>query len=193
MIRIFTALTAALLLCATPSLAQTAKTEAPAVAGEPSARQLSLSRRYVEVMQGDSIEDIIEQLVREMAQSDSNMRGSSQEDREFMIELTTEVTTDIMPQMMEQLVPIYARVFTEAELEALIAFYDTDLGRSITAKMMISSSEAEAAMMTVMPAMMEKMANRICARYGCDPEDYRAEMFGGMDYAPPADGRSSAK
>lgn len=190
MIRILAALTVALLLGATPSLAQT-KTETP-VAGEPSARQLSLSRRYIELMQGDSLEDLLEQMIREMAQSDPELRGASAEDREFMITLTTEVTADILPLMMEQLVPVYARVFTEAELEALIAFYDSEIGRSITTKMMASMPEADAAMMSVMPAMLDKMANRYCARYGCDPDDYRDEMFGDYDIAPET-GRPAVK
>ena len=38
---------------------------------------------------------------------------------------------DLVPQMITEMVPVYAGTFTEEELAALVAFYDTPMGRSI--------------------------------------------------------------
>lgn len=51
---------------------------------------------------------------------------------EFWSGFRSEVDTD---QMVELMVPIYARHLTEGELDALIAFYSTEAGRSIVSKM----------------------------------------------------------
>ena len=132
-------------------------------------------------MQGEQLGDVIRTLIEESARGDDTTQAMPQEDREFVIELATEITAEMMPAMMDQLVPVYARTFTAAELEALIAFYDTELGRSVIAKTWTSMAETNEAMMSVMPAMMEKMGARICAHYGCDPSEM--EGFSGASAA----------
>ncbi|NBB51556.1 DUF2059 domain-containing protein [Rhizobium sp. CRIBSB] len=176
-----------------PAAAQTPpKPAAVAEADTPSARQLALSRRYIELMQGEQIEDLVATMIQSSAMSDPNMRDMPQEDRDFLLELTTELTTELMPQMFEQLVPVYARAFTEAELEALIAFYDTELGRSIVAKTMETMPEANEAMMAVVPGMLEKMFSRLCAHYGCTEEEQ--QMFRDeLGISPPVVVRPSGK
>lgn len=175
-------LAGAVLAGAGASAAEEPKMLRVVVADQPSARQMTLSRRYVELMQGDQLESVIRELIVGEAAMDQTTQAMSQEDREFLIDLTTELTTDLMPQMMEQLVPVYARTFTEAELEALVAFYDSDLGRSVIAKTWTSMPETNQAMMAVMPQMMEKMQARFCAHYGCDPSEL--EEFSGASAAP---------
>lgn len=150
-------------------------------AGAPSARQLALSRRYVELMQSDQLAQMIRVMIDQ--QSGEMVEGLESEDRTFLIDLTTELTTEMMPRMLDQLVPVYARTFTEPELQALVEFYDSETGRSIIDKTYSSMPEANAAMMTVLPQMMDKMAARICARYGCEPGEVEAIM-GGASAAP---------
>ncbi|MBU1385206.1 MAG: DUF2059 domain-containing protein [Alphaproteobacteria bacterium] len=158
-----------------------AKSQSPAVAGEPSARQLSLSRRYIELMQSDQLSVMIRSAIETAASLDVDAAELATEDREFMLDLATELTTDMMPQMLDRMVPVYARVFSEDELLALIAFYDSDLGRSILEKTYSSMPEANAAMMEVMPQLFEKMAARMCVRYGCDTAEILGEMGIGGD------------
>ena len=158
-----------------------AKSQSPAVASEPSARQLSLSRRYIELMQSDQLSVMIRSAIETAASLDVDAAELATEDREFMLDLATELTTDMMPQMLDRMVPVYARVFSEDELLALIAFYDSDLGRSILEKTYSSMPEANAAMMEVMPQLFEKMAARMCVRYGCDTAEILGEMGIGGD------------
>lgn len=145
--------------------------KAPPAAGEPSARQLSLSRRYVELMQSEQMEATVRALVAGQAEMSGAGRDLPAEDRQYLIDLSTELAREMVPQMMDRLVPVYADAFTEEELSALISFYDTEIGRSIVEKTYASLPEANEAMMSVMPQMMEKMIARVCARYGCNQDE----------------------
>lgn len=161
------------------------KPQSPPAAGQPSARQLALSRRYIELMQTDQLAVMIRSGIEMVANADPDAADMPSEDREFLLDLATELTTDLMPQMFDRMAPVFARTFSEDELLALIAFYDSDMGRSIMAKTYTSMPEASAAMMEVMPQLYEKMAARMCARYGCDAAEVLAEMgVGGHTAAP---------
>lgn len=167
-----------------PARAQTAQPEALA---PPSDRQLELTRRYINLMMSDQFEEAIRQVIAGGASTDLETRNLPEEDRRFLVDLTAELTTDMMPQMMEQMVPVYARALNEAELEALIAFYDTEMGRAIIAKTTSAMPEATQAAMSVMPQMLDKMAARICQHYGCEPgelEEMQREMRGETAAAP---------
>lgn len=175
-------------LAASDVAAQTKPQNAPAAAGQPSARQLALSRRYVELMQTDQLDIVIRSAVESSASLDPNTANIPPEDREFMIDLAAELTSDLMPQMFDRLVPVYARTFSEEELQALVAFYDSDMGRSILSKTYSSMPEANEAMMALMPQLFEKMATRICVRYQCDPRELLGAMGmgeGGRTAGPP--------
>jgi hypothetical protein len=157
---------------------------------QPSARQMHLSRRYIELTQSDQMEEAVRAMIVGEANTDPSMREIPAEDRAFMVDLATELTIDLMPQMMDRLVPVYARTFSETELTALVAFFDSELGRSIAEKSIASAPEANAAMMSVMPQLFEKMATRVCARFGCDAAEMRAMMQGeAYGSALPLDGK----
>jgi uncharacterized protein len=170
-----------------PAASPVSAAAAPQEAAAPSARQLELTRRYIELTLSDQFEDSLREMIVDQIAMDPSSRDLPDEDRAFIADLTGELTTDMIPQMLDQMVPIYARTFTEAELEALLAFYDTDMGRSILEKTMNAMPEATRAAMTVMPQLLEKMAARICQRYGCTPgelEELKREMRGEASFAP---------
>ena len=159
-------------LVATPLRAS----DAPQAATSASARQLDLARRYIDLMMSDQLEVVIREMVGDEAGRDTTL---PEEDRQFLVDLTTELTTDLIPQMVNELVPVYADAFTEAELEALVAFYDTEMGRSISAKSVQLLPEENRAMLSVVPPMLDKMAARMCQHYGCEPgelETLRRQM-----------------
>jgi hypothetical protein len=153
----------------------------------PSPRQLELTRRYIDLTMSEQFEDSIREMIIDQAEIDPNARDLPDEDRRFIAELTAELTTDLIPQMLDAMTPVYARTFTEEELEAMIAFYDTELGHSIVEKTMVAMPEANRAAMTVIPQLLDKMAARICQHYGCEPgqlERLQSEMRGETVAAP---------
>lgn len=142
-----------------------------AAAPAPSARQLELTRQYLGLMMTDQFETAIRQMIADQTANEADIRDLPEADRRFIVDLTAELTTQMVPQMIEQMVPVYAAAFTVEELEALVAFYDTDLGRSIARKSVEVMPEANRAAMSVMPQMLTKMAARVCQRYDCTPEE----------------------
>lgn len=179
--------------CAAALLAATALTASPALAQDgppvivreptptpaPSARQLELSRQYLNLMMTDQFEDVIHQMLGDQMASDQSMQGVPDEDRRFLIDLTAELTGDMVPLMIAEMVPVYAALFTEEELQALVGFYDTPLGRIIADKTVQVMPEANRAVMAVIPQMLEKMATRMCQHYGCTPAELQ-ELRRGM-------------
>ena len=150
-----------------------------AAASQPSARQLELTRQYINLLMTDQLEGAIREMVGDEMANDTSAPALPAEDRRFILDLTAEMTTDMVPLMVQEMVPVYAAVFTEEELLALIAFYDNPLGRSIADKSIIVMPEANRAIMSVVPQMLEKMALRMCQHYQCTPEELE-EMRRGM-------------
>lgn len=153
--------------------------EAPQAAEAPSQRRMELSRRYLDLMMTDQFEDVIHQMLGDELAADQGMQAMPEEDRTFIINLTAELTTDMVPQMITEMVPVYAALFTEEELVALVDFYETPLGRSIATKSVQATPEANRAVMSVLPQMIEKMALRMCQHYECTPAEL-AELRRGI-------------
>ena len=172
-------------LTAPAALANVASQETTAA---PSARTLELTRQVIDLTMTKQFEDALYQLIAQQAEIDPNARALPEEDRRFIVELSAELTADQIPAMIDAMVPVYARTFTDAELEAMIAFYGSEMGQVIIEKTMTVMPEATAAAMTVMPQVMEKMAARICQHYGCadgELEMLQRQMRGEVMVAPP--------
>ena len=162
-------------LPATPVAAQSAEQAAPL----PSLRRMTLARQYLDLLMTDQFEGVVHQMLGAEFENDAEMQALPDEDRRMILSLTAELTVDMVPQMISEMVPVYATTFTEEELAALVAFYDTPLGRSIADKSIEVMPEADRAVMSVVPQLLEKMATRMCQHYGCSPEEQR-EMLEGM-------------
>lgn len=171
-------LLAATCLIATPALAQQGEhliqVRPPTAERAVSPRQLELSRRYLELMLTDQFEGVIHEMLGEEMANDQSMQGLPDADRRFIVSLTAELTADMVPAMINEMVPVFATVFTEPELEAMVGFFDTPMGREIARKSMAVMPEANRAVMAVLPQMLEKMATRMCQHYGCTPAELQA-------------------
>ncbi|MDP1912496.1 DUF2059 domain-containing protein [Brevundimonas sp.] len=160
---------------AAPSAAQ----QVEQAATSPSPRRMALTRQYLDLLMTDQFEGVLHQMLGAEFENDSEIQAMPDEDRRMLLSLTAELTADMVPQMITEMVPVYAATFTEEELTALVAFYDTPLGRSIADKSIEVMPEADRAVMSVVPQLLEKMATRMCQHYGCSPEEQR-EMLEGM-------------
>ena len=194
---------AAGLMLAQPAMAQSqpeatgpSKAERLAVAEQDGgeAHRLALSRRYVQLMQGDQLEDTMREMIRASAAADADTEGMSSEDRAFLVDLTTDLTADLVPQMMDRMVPLFAEQFTAEELQALIDFYDNEVGREILRKTYLVMPQVNEAVMSLMPQLFDKMALRICDHYGCDADEVRSAMLEGSGLTSmPSDDSSDGK
>ena len=124
----------------------------------------------------DQFEGVVRQMLGTEFENDSEMQALPEEDRRMILNLTAELTADLVPQMITEMVPVYATTFTEEELTALVGFYDTPQGRSIANKSIQVMPEADRAVMSVVPQLLEKMAGRMCQHYGCSPDKNRNRL-----------------
>lgn len=182
-----------LIVCLAAALASATLPAAPCAAqpvdqaGASSPRRMALARQYLNLLMTDQFEGVVREMLGAEFDNDSEMQALPDEDRRFILGLTAELTTDLVPQMISQMVPIYAATFTEEELDALVVFYDSPLGRSIANKSVEVMPEADRAIMSVVPQLLEKMATRMCQHYGCTPEEerqLRQDMREGAGVAP---------
>lgn len=184
---------AAVLAVATVPAAPSAARPTEQATTPPSPRRMALARQYLNLLMTDQFEGVVHQMLGAEFENDSEMQALPDEDRRFILSLTAELTTDMVPQMITEMVPVYAATFTEEELGALVAFYETPLGRSIANKSVEVMPEADRAIMSVVPQMLEKMATRMCQHYGCTPaeeQQMRQGLREGAGLAPAVTSRS---
>ncbi|WP_296818296.1 DUF2059 domain-containing protein [Brevundimonas sp.] len=159
--RAFLIILAAVTGLATPALAQ----EAP----ETSDREWELARQYVEMMdlQGMMQDQIVGSA--EMADDWASALaptgpGAPKPDDSadmpiFLPDGTMDSVSPMIELMEEVMVEAHVQVFTEAELEALVTFYEGDVGRGILDK----QSELSLVMTTL---MMERLPELLGAALG---------------------------
>lgn len=183
----------AVMAFATLPVSSTAAQPAVQTSEAPSPRRMELARQYLDLLMTDQFEGVVHEMLGDEFANDSEMQALPDEDRRFILSLTAELTTDMVPQMITEMVPVYAATFTEEELTALVAFFDSPLGRSIAAKSVVVMPEANRAVMSVVPQLLEKMATGMCRHYGCTPEqeqELRRSMREGSGLEPAPVNRS---
>lgn len=86
-------------------------------------------------------------------------------------------TLKMIPDLMDQSVDIYARVMTEQELRDMLAFYQSESGRSILRKTPIVMDEVMRAqvpyMQKMMPRLMRKAMDNACKEAKCTAAEQR--------------------
>lgn len=133
---------------------------------KPSERALSLARRYFVAMQ-------FEQMMMSTFEA-MDVFGELEEDAEgfdgkAMSSAAREATQALLPRMVDAMIPIVAQTFTEAELEAMVAFYESDVGKSVVAKSNDLNMPMMAAMMELMPEYIDDMVTLYCQKTTCTP------------------------
>lgn len=84
-------------------------------------------------------------------------------------------TLKMIPDLMAQSVDIYARVMTEQELRAMLAFYSSETGQGIINKTPVVMNEIMRAqvpyMQKMMPRLMQKVVDNACTEAKCSPAE----------------------
>ncbi|MDB5470762.1 MAG: hypothetical protein JWR84_2322 [Caulobacter sp.] len=165
-------LSAALVLSAGSGFAQ-APTAPPKVAtAAPSAKAMDLSKRYFKAMRldetlGKALDNLDPALL-------SGEDGDPQQ-AEAMRAATKLALDAAMPKYIEKMTPLLASAYSEDELAALVAFYESPVGQSVVAKSRDIGGISSQAMKDLLPGIMDDAMDRYCQQMGCEDEGY-AEM-----------------
>ena len=147
----------AALLLASAASAQTA----------PSARQLDLAQRYVKAMNLEvSMATFMDQMAPTMMQGSLDSLPS--EKREAVMGVMREVSQSVMTRMGVRMAPILAEVFTEKELEDVVAFYEGPSGKAMIEKTPQLGAKMAPLMKDLMPEMQSEMIAGMCEVFDCD-------------------------
>jgi len=114
---------------------------APALAAaeaQPSAKALALAKRYVVAAQAARIlEDegptVAQYMISRMAAPPGG-DAKEAEVKHAMLDAANAAVAAKTPEFLDKTAAIYARVFSEQELEAIVAFYDSPAGKAFVAK-----------------------------------------------------------
>lgn len=160
--RISGLLLAFVLLAATPVAAQQA---------DDASKRLALSHRFIELIQTDQMGVMLGQITAAFspAQTEDMTEAQAQEFEAVM----SDMTAMMLPRIFDAMAPIYADIFTLEELEGLVAFYESDIGRSMMRKSYEAGPQVIAAMQAMMPEIMVEMGDMMCDRYNCTPDERR--------------------
>ncbi len=70
-------------------------------------------------------------------------------------------------KLTEEMIPIYAATFSEKELSDLLAFYQTPSGQALIERSGVMAGGLQSVIAEMIPTMMTKYQQRICAELGC--------------------------
>lgn len=161
------ALAGAVLMASTPGLAQ----PPAAVPTAPSARSIELVKR---MMVASGVEKMVDTMIGAMLPAMSRAKEFQDlppEGREVILSTLREVMRDTFtPRLIEEVTPAYAAAFTEAELEAIVQFYEGPVGRKVIEQTPALTEKSTAAARKLIPEFQAEVMRRVCERMDCGGE-----------------------
>jgi hypothetical protein len=169
--RVAAGLVLGLILLAGPAGAEAAPATAPTPAGPPAAtanpQAVALVRRYLAAIHFERTMDSMQAamlpvVVEQARRSNPNLTA---DDQQMLVDVVGHVMRDkMLPKMIDQMIPIYATTFTVPELEAMVNFYESPVGRSIADKTPALAPKSAEITRALMPEMMGEMLKELVAR-----------------------------
>jgi len=143
-----------------------------AIAQEPNAARQALAREAIAAMQVDKMLDNmagqIKQMAMQRAQLPPTATAEQRQQFDTFMGRVTDLAMSEVRTMVSRLDSIYADVYTEAELKAIIGFFTTPEGKSMLAK--------QPQVMTRLMPLMQEMQQAMLPKLQKLAQDYEAEM-----------------
>jgi hypothetical protein len=134
----------------------------------PSAKSLSLARRYLDAAQAQTILSgegpVVAQFMLSKIPAPAGGEAKANEVRQAMLEAADAAVAAQMPTFMDRLATIYAEVFTEKELSDIVAFYDSASGKAFVAKTGAATAPVAELIHSLGGAIQSDTQARFCAR-----------------------------
>ena len=143
-----------------------------ASARDEASERLDLGYRFVALMQVEDMAKAMEQSFVGLFPATASMNP---EDARAVQETVAEMMQEYMPALFKAMAPVYAEIFTLEELRALVAFYESDVGRSMVRKSYDAAPRIGVVAQTVLPPVLERAMDRLCDRLECSAQE-RQEM-----------------
>lgn len=133
--------------------------------------RLALAERAFQAMQADQMADQMMVIMQAVPQPE--LEGMTAAERLAFDEVMAEVMQTTMNRMFDGMTEVYADIYTYEELEALVVFYESPIGRSIMEKAALATPHIIELMNEILPDMMRQMVDGMCDRLECTAEERR--------------------
>lgn len=154
----------AFLGAAAPAAAQTAAPASTVAQADDLPARQALVRRYFEAIQFEKLMNSTMEAMAAPMMADTSIPADK---RPLFREAFLEAFGNVMPQMVDANIGMYAEAFTRDELEQLVAFYESPVGRSVMAKTLVLSRQSGEVLQRFQPILQEEMMRQLCARIDC--------------------------
>lgn len=163
---------AALLSAAQPASAQAASAQSAdergATADPGVATRQVLVRKYFAAIQFDKLMDAMTGAMIQQMTAGFEQNGEMAPDMSAAVgRAVTRSLREIRPALMARYTELYADILTEQELSALVQFYESETGRSITVKSQVLAAQSGAVMQEFVPLVEASAIRRLCAEISC--------------------------
>lgn len=160
--KIFIGFCAALVVLTAPIAAQ---------ARDEASERLDLAHRFVSLIQPA---DMAKAMSRSLSGLFPSVNELPPEHVNAVQETMSEMMQEYMPALFKAMAPVYAEIFTLQELQALVAFYESDVGRSMVRKSYEATPRVAAVAQQVLPPVLERAMDRLCNRLECSAQERQA-------------------
>jgi hypothetical protein len=147
---------------------------APGAVKEPvTPAKLALVRRYLEAIHYENLADqMLSAMLPVLADSTAREHPNlTSEQRQQIVGVVRAVMREkVTPQIMQRMAQVYAETFTEPELRAIVAFYESAAGQAIMAKAPSLAPQAAHVVQDLMPEAQAEVARRVCEELRCDAD-----------------------
>ena len=134
----------------------------------PTARQLQLAHRYIELIHIDkSYADTMKSLAPSILASMPKGKGDDPAMQQKVFEAASEAASEMMVTLVKKMEPIMAETYSEEELADLVAFYESQTGKALIEKQPLLLGKIGPMMMEIMPQFQTSLRTKVCARVDC--------------------------
>lgn len=162
MIKLITAAAAALALLAQPCLAQTAAPDDKGATSAPvDPARLAAARRFMTAAHiDDAMSSIMTAMVPRFTEQEGHSRGLSSDQIQMVSTVVQQELLADLPELVRAMTQLYALRFSEADLNAIADFYESEAGRHFVAAQGPLAEEGAA----IGQAWSERLQPRVEAR-----------------------------
>ena len=140
---------------------------------EPSKATMALAQRYADAIHFErQMMSIMDNMLPAMVEQTLKKRGlpMTTELKAAIGRAGAETMRDVSPKMLALLIPVIAETFSEAELQAAVAYYESPAAQSLLAKTPQFTARVTPAMAGLGPVIEAAFQDRLCREIACDAQ-----------------------
>lgn len=138
--------------------------------GDPTRRE-QLSREFVELQYGDSLRANVQMITQQSLEMVAEMGADEYaEYRRFVETHMPAMLMELLSDLAEALIPIYAEAYSEDQLESLVAFYGSPMGREISQINMQTAVAQGQALETASVSALTNWFVKLCNEFDCEDD-----------------------